>query len=129
MGTDLAQSTFAHKHITGAIIGAAFEVYNLLGYGFLEKIYQRSLEIELIRRGYRVDSEHVLNVFYKGHLVGKYYMDLFVNDLIVVELKIAQQYNPLDEKQLLNQLKASRSTIGLLINFGRRKVEFKRFVT
>jgi len=119
---------FYFKDITELIIGAAFEVHNVLGYGFLEKVYQRALEVELIKRGLSPQIEYRIQVKYKKSIVGEYYSDLFVNDVVIVELKVAQKYNSLDEAQILNQLKASHIKIGLLINFGRDKVEFKRFV-
>ena len=91
------------EDITQAVIGAAFDVHNELGYGFLEKVY------------------------YKGSIVGDYRADIVV-DGVIVELKVSAKYNPQDEAQLLNELKATRSRIGLLVNLGREKVEFKRFI-
>src|SRR5262245_31855542 len=117
-----------HGDITEQIIGAAFEVYRVLGYGFLEKVYQRAMQVELERRGLRVELEPKIKVWYKDALVGDYAADLFVANKVIVELKVAKQYNPEDEPQLLNELKATRIRVGLLINFGRTKVEFKRFV-
>ena len=116
------------QEITDAIIGSAFEVYNTLGYGFLEKVYQRALQVELVRQGHIAEIEHPIKVKYKGILVGEYYADLFVDGKVVVELKVAKKYNPQDEPQLLNELKATGIQVGLLVNFGREKVEFKRFV-
>ena len=117
-----------HEEITGAIIGAAFEVYNILGYGFLEKVYQKALQVELIKQKYIVKIEHPIKVIYKDTLVGDYFADLFVNNKIIVELKVGKKYNPKDEAQLLNELKPTNIRIGLLINFGREKVEFKRLI-
>lgn len=119
---------FEHKEITEAIIGAAFEVHNVLGYGFLEKVYKNAMQEELIRRGRQCSTEHMLKVKYKNVLVGEYYADLFVDESVIVELKVASEYRPDDEAQLLNELKASGIKVGLLINFGRDKVEFKRMV-
>lgn len=113
---------------TKDIIGAAFEVHNELGYGFLERVYQKALQIELIKRGYKVELEPTLGVSYKGVSVGVYAADLLVDEKVIVELKVSREYNKQDEAQLLNELKASQLNIGLLINFGRQKVEFKRFV-
>ena len=117
-----------HKEITEQIIGAAFEVYRLLGYGFLEKVCQRAMQVELHARGLKADIEPEIRVNYKGIEVGYYKADLFVNDGVVVELKIAKNYTPDDEPQLLNELKATGIKVGLLINFGRTKVDFKRMV-
>ncbi len=121
-------TSLLHEKITEAIIGSAFEVYNTLGYGFLEKVYQKALQVELIRRGHTAEIEHPLKVKYKNTLVGEYYADLFVDHKILVELKVAKEYNSRDEPQLLNELKATSIRVGLLINFGKRKVDFKRFV-
>ena len=117
-----------HKDITEQIIGAAFEVYRVLGYGFLEKVYQRAMQVELRARGLKADIEAEIHVWYKGNEVGFYRSDLFVNDCVVTELKVAKTYNADDEPQLLNELKATGIKVGLLINFGRTKVEFKRMV-
>lgn len=117
-----------YKDITKDIIGSSFEVYNILGYGFMEKIYQKALQVELLRRGHEAELEHFIKVKYKGTLVGEFAADLLVDEKVIVELKVAGEYNPKDEAQLLNQLKATKMEVGLLINFGREEVEFKRFV-
>lgn len=119
---------FPHKETTERIIGAAFEVYNHLGYGYLEKVYQRSMQVELLRHQIPAELERRLSVRYKDIVVGDYDADLIVADAVLVELKIAQQYDKRDEAQLLNALKATGLKIGLLINFGRAKVEFRRFI-
>jgi len=116
------------EDITEAIIGSAFEVHNVLGYGFLEKVYQKSLQVELLRRGYSAELERPLTVRFKGVVVGEYVADLVVEDTVIVELKVAKEYNAKDEAQLLNELKATGTKIGLLINFGKDKVEFKRLI-
>ena len=117
-----------HGEITEQIIGAAFEVHRGLGYGFLEKVYQQAMIVELGLRGLSAKDEEPIVVYYKDFVVGKYEADLWVNDAVIVELKIAKEYNPFDEAQLLNELKATRVRVGLLINFGREKVQFKRFI-
>jgi GxxExxY protein len=117
-----------HKEVTEQIIGAAFEVYRVLGYGFLERVYQRAMQVELELRGLRTELESKIKVRYKNVIVGDYEADLFVNDIVIVELKVAKEYVTADEPQLLNELKATEIKVGLLINFGRTKVEFKRFV-
>lgn len=117
-----------YEDITEAIIGSAFEVYNILGYGFLESVYQKALQVELLRRGHSAEIEHPIKVRFQGAIVGEYAADLLVDEKVVVELKIAREYNPKDEPQLLNELKATGMKVGLLINFGKEKVEFKRFV-
>ena len=117
-----------HRKTTEAIIGAAFEVHNVLGYGFLEKVYQRALQVELIRRGLRAETEHSLKVNYKGAIVGEYCADLLVEETVLVELKVAPDLNRHDEAQLINELKATRLRVGLLLNFGRTGVEYRRRV-
>jgi GxxExxY protein len=120
--------SFLHKEITERIIGAAFEVYKHLGYGYLEKVYHRSMQVELLREHIPAELERRLTVRYKDAVVGDYDADLIVADVVLVELKIAPQYDKRDEAQLLNALKATSLKVGLLINFGRSKVEFKRLV-
>jgi GxxExxY protein len=117
-----------HEQITEAVIGAAFEVYNILGYGFLEKVYQRAMQVELIQKGFATEIEAPIVVKYKSVIVGEYRADLYVANTVIVELKVAKTYNSEDEPQLLNELKATGVRVGLLINFGREKVDFKRFV-
>ena len=119
---------FKYEEITEAIIGSAFEVYNILGYGFLEKVYQRALQVELLRRGHSAEIENAIKVIFKDAIVGEYAADLLVDGKVIVELKVAKKYNPQDEPQLLNELKATEIKVGMLINFGKEKVEFKRFV-
>jgi GxxExxY protein len=117
-----------HGEITEQIIGAAFEVYSILGYGFLEKVYQRAMQVELRLRGLKAEFEDKIKVRYKDELVGNYQADVWVADCVIVELKVARDYQSEDEAQLLNELKATATRVGLLINFGRTKVEFWRFV-
>jgi len=117
-----------HKEITEQIIGAAFEVYRVLGYGFLEKVYQRAMQVELRLRGITAEIESKIKVYFKDNVVGDYQADLFVADAVIVELKVAKTYNRDDEPQLLNELRATGIKVGLMINFGRTKVEFKRMI-
>ena len=119
---------FLHKEITEAIIGSAFEVCNHLGYGFLHRVYQRSLQVELMRRGFSGDLEKRTTVRYKDVIVGEYDGDMIVNGVVLVEIKIAPQYDKRDEAQLLNVLKATGLKVGMLLNFGRYKVEYKRLI-
>jgi GxxExxY protein len=117
-----------HRATTETIIGAAFEVHQELGYGFLERVYQRALQVELIRRRVAAEIERRIQVQYKGVVVGDYDADLIVADSVAVEIKVNPQYDKRDEAQLLNELKATGLKVGLLINFGRNKVEYKRLV-
>ena len=116
------------RPITEAVIGAAFEVHGQLGYGFLERVYQRALQVELSRRGFSAEIEKRIQVKYKGIIVGEYDADLIVADSVVVEIKINAQYDKRDEAQLLNELKATGLKAELLLNFGRMKVDYKRLV-
>ncbi len=119
---------FLHKEITQEIIGAAFEVHKQLGYGYLEKVCQRAMQVELLQRGLKAELERQIKVRYKGVIVGDYAADLFVECRVMVELKISQEYCQSDEAQLLNELVSTGTKVGLLINFGRELVEFKRLV-
>lgn len=117
-----------HREVTEKIIGAAFEVHQQLGYGFLERVYQRALQVELVRRGATAEIEKRIQVHYKGVVVGDYDADLIVNGCVLVEIKIASEYDKRDEAQLLNELKATGQKVGLLLNFGRTKVTHKRLI-
>ena len=112
--------------VTHELIGAAFEVHNVLGYGFLEKVYQRSMQVELTNRKIKVELEPKITVRFKGVTVGEYLADLLVADKIVVELKTDADYQPAHEAQLLNELRGTGIRLGFLSNFGREKVEYKR---
>jgi GxxExxY protein len=117
-----------HAEVTEKIIGAAFEVYGELGYGFLASVYQKAMQVELQRLGLKAEIERPIKVKYRNVIVGEFRADLFVNEAVIVELKTAKNYNAEDEPQLLNELKATGIKVGLLVNFGRTKVEFKRMV-
>ncbi|MCC6281344.1 MAG: GxxExxY protein [Saprospiraceae bacterium] len=109
-----------HKHLTDRIIAAFYDVYNELGYGFLEKVYQNSLYIELKSRGFIVEAQKQMKVYFKGKKVGEYYADLIVNDLVILELKATETIVEDFEFQLLNYLRASPVEVGLLLNFGKQ---------
>jgi len=117
-----------HKEITEQIIGASFEVFRELGYGFLERVYQQAMKVELELRGLKVEIEVDIEVQYKNQVVGNYRADILVNDCVLVELKVSPSIDSRDEAQLLNELKATGIKIGLLLNFGKQKAEFKRLV-
>jgi GxxExxY protein len=119
---------FLYRETTEKIIGAAFEVHRELGYGFLERVYQRALQVELLSEGVSAEIERRIQVHYKGVIVGDYDADLIVAEVVAVELKVNPQYDKRDEAQLLNELKATGLKVGLPINFGRTKVEYKRLV-
>jgi GxxExxY protein len=126
---DPGKSQLLHEETTSKIIGAAFEVHDQkLGYGFLERVCQRALQVELLRRGATAEIERRIQVHYKGVVVGDYDADLIIDGRVAVEIKVAPQYDKRDESQLLNELKATGPKVGLLVNFGRNKVEYKRLV-
>src|SRR5947207_9741128 len=103
--------------LTQKIIGCAYKVHNALGPGFLEKVYENSLRIELEKLGLRVKQQEPINVTYEGHVVGEYYADLWVDERVVIELKAAQTLVKQHEVQLVNYLAATGIDCGLLLNF------------
>jgi GxxExxY protein len=114
-----------HKEITDQIIKSFYKVYNKLGYGFLEKVYERSLIIELRKLGLECKSQEPMRVFYEEKEVGFYLADILVEDLIVIELKAAVAICEEHEFQLINYLRASEKEIGILLNVGKTP-QFKR---
>jgi GxxExxY protein len=133
MNTDETQiltgaKDYSLQSVTRQIIGAAFEVHNILGYGFLERVYQRAMQVELEARGVGVELEPKIKVQYKEVVVGDYAADLLVESKIIVELKTDAVYQALHEAQILNELRGTGIRLGFLINFGREKVEYKRMV-
>jgi GxxExxY protein len=115
------------NEITQQIIGAAFKVSNALGCGFLEKVYENALAHELRKSGLRVAQQHPVPVYYDGVQVGDFFADLLVEDEVLVELKAARAFDPAHEAQCLNYLTATGKVICLLLNFGKPRVEVKRF--
>jgi GxxExxY protein len=111
-----------------AIIGAAYEVSNILGAGFLERVYERALKRELNLRGFTVKSQASFPVIYKGQCVGEYIPDLLVENSILVELKCADHFSDQDMAQCINYPKASNLRFALLFNFQKPKIEWKRIV-
>jgi GxxExxY protein len=124
----ILQMELQHKEITQEIIGASFDVFRELGYGFLERVYQKAMKVELEIRGLKAETEAEIQVWYKGVIVGDYRADILVNNCVLVELKVSPVINLKDEAQLLNELKATGIKVGLLMNFGKQKVEFIRRV-
>ena len=109
---------YKYKELTDKIIEAFYCVYNELGFGFLESVYQNALYFELLKRGFKVEPQKAVDVYYQTYLVGKYRSDLLVDDLIILELKATECLIPKDELQLINYLKATDKEVGLLFNFG-----------
>lgn len=115
-----------HSDLTEAIIGAAMKVHGVLGPGFLESVYQNALAIELRNAGLVVECERRVQVTYQGIVVGDFCADMFINQLILIENKAVQALVPAHEVQLVNYLSATGIDLGLLLNFGANKLEFKR---
>ncbi len=114
-----------HQRLADAIFKTFYEVYNELGYGFLEKVYQNSMYLELKNKGYQVEAQKKSKVYYKRAEVGEYYADLIVENLIILELKAVDYIVKDFENQILNYLRSTDCEVGLLLNFG-KKTEFKR---
>ncbi len=114
------------EELTGQIIACAYKVFNTLGAGFLESVYQKAMAIELARKKLSGVIEKKVAVYYEEQLVGMFRADLYVEDRVVVELKAIDQINKPHEVQLVNYLVASNTPIGLLINFSPEGVEIKR---
>ena len=114
------------NEITQKIIGAAYTVGNELGSGFLEKVYENAMMIELEKLGVKAKNQFPLKVYYKGIVVGDYIADLFVENSVIVELKSTKNTDDIHKAQVLNYLKASNKKVGLLINFGTPRVTVER---
>ncbi|HNX88958.1 MAG TPA: GxxExxY protein [Paludibacteraceae bacterium] len=116
---------YLHKELTAEIINRFYKVYNTLGYGFLEKVYEKALKYELEKAGFNVERQKPINVYYETELVGEYFADLLVENKVIIELKAAETICEEHENQLINYLKATEIEVGLLLNFG-KKPEVKR---
>ncbi len=114
-----------HEDITDKIIKSFYIVNNRLGFGFLEKVYENAMVIELRKLGCKVIQQKKIQVFYENEEVGEYYTDLLVDDLVIVELKASERIRKEHETQLINYLKATKAEVGLLLNFG-KKAEYSR---
>ena len=118
---------FKHSELTEEIIQCFFKVYNQLGWGFLEKVYENALLIELEKCDLNCEAQKPIKVFYEEKEIGNYFADIVVEGVVIVELKAAETLAPEHEAQLLNYLKATKIEVGLLLNFG-KKPQFKRKV-
>ncbi|QQS40962.1 MAG: GxxExxY protein [Acidobacteriota bacterium] len=114
--------------ITETVIGCAFKVSNTFGTGFLEKVYENSLKIELSKHDLQVEQQKPIDVRYEGNLVGSFFADLLVESEILIELKHATSLDPAHKAQCLNYLRATDLRLCLLINFGKPKIEVKRII-
>ena len=122
---DMIYESYKHTDLTEKIIRAFYKVYNTLGFGFLEKVYENAMFIELRSMGLFVEKQRRIKVFYEEQEVGDYFTDLIVDDSVIIELKASESLREEHEFQLINYLKATEIEVGLLLNFG-KKPEFKR---
>lgn len=116
-----------HGEITGKVLEAFFNVYHELGHGFLEKVYENAMLIELDELGLICKSQHQITVFYNDENVGEYFADILVENKVIIELKAVEGISERHEAQLINYLRATEIEVGLLLNFG-KKPEYKRKV-
>ena len=119
------EKTYKHSDVTNMIISAFYKVYNTLGHGFLEKVYENAMFLELRKMECFVERQKRIKVFYEEIEVGDYFADLIVNECVIVELKAAETLHIENEYQLINYLKATEIEVGLLLNFGKAP-EFRR---
>lgn len=117
-----------YEELTEKIIGCAYHVYNTMGFGYLESVYEKCLLIALRKIGLRGESQKPITVYYEGEIVGDFEADILVEDLIIIELKSVRQLAKAHEAQLVNYLVATGKDVGLLLNFGEQGVEVKRKV-
>ena len=122
-----SEDKLLHKELTDKILSCFYRVYNDLGYGFLERVYQNALYYALIDEGLECEVEKMIKVYHNKRIVGDYRADLLVENRVLLELKASEELNPANEKQLINYLKATDIEVGLLLNFGKRP-QFKRKV-
>jgi GxxExxY protein len=127
-GKTASSSILIERQLTEKILGASFKGLNTLGAGFLEKVYENALSIELRKYGLAVESQKAFHVSYEGTIVGDYQADSVVAGKVIVECKSVTTLDSVHEAQLINYLKASGLLVGLLINFGRPKLQYRRLV-
>lgn len=120
-------NNFKHSELTELVIKSFYKVYNTLGFGFLEKVYENALASELTKSGLYIEKQKRINVFYDNEKVGEYFPDIIVNNILIIELKASEILKEEHELQLINYLHATDIEVGLLLNFGKRP-QFKRKV-
>jgi GxxExxY protein len=117
-----------YNDLTEKIIGCAYRVYNKMGFGYLESVYEKCMLIELRKAGFDIESQKPIRIQYEGEVVGDFIADILVNDTVILELKSVRKLVEAHEVQLVNYLVATGKPVGLLINFGETKVAVKRKV-
>lgn len=123
MGADLV-----HKDLSYQIVGLAMNVYNVLGSGFLEKVYENAMMVAFRKAGIEAEQQASVKVHFDGEVVGEYYADILVENQIILELKVVSEISNIHRAQLLNYLKATKLRLGMILNFGKQKLEYLRFV-
>ncbi len=123
-----SEKEFLYKDLTREIMDSAFKVHNALGCGLLEKVYENALAWDLKLKDKKVTSQHEFNVLYRDKEVGTYYADLVVGDSVIVEVKSVEKIDDIHRAQILNYLRISRLRVGLLLNFAKPKLEYRRLV-
>ncbi len=117
-----------YKDLSYAIVGLAMQVHNKLGYGFLEKVYENALMVQFRRKEIKAKQQAPITVYFNREVVGDYYADILVEDKIIIELKTAEKISGAHRAQVLNYLKATGLQLAILLNFGKEKLEYERFI-
>ena len=128
-GTKGSEEPYPEQDLTEKILRAAFAVHNTLGAGFLERVYSNALAVELRAQGIALQNQLPIRIQYRNTIVGDYIADLVVDGRVLVELNACASLDPVHTAQILNNLRASKIQVGLLLNFGRPKLEYRRFVS
>jgi GxxExxY protein len=119
---------YPFKELTGKIIGAAMEVHGNLGHGFLESVYESALAVEFRNQNILFEQQKPIDVYYKDSLVKQFFCDFLVGKSLIVEIKAIKQLTDIETGQVLNYLKATRTKLGLLLNFGANSLQYKRII-
>lgn len=122
------EGTFIHKELTYKVIGCAMVVHRELGYGFLEKVYENAMMVQLRKEGIEAKQQQGVSVQFSGEIVGEYFADILIENKIIIELKAVDSLIERHFAQVLNYLKATDIKVGLLLNFGPQGLQHKRFI-
>jgi GxxExxY protein len=125
---DMFEDKILYRELSYKIVGLAMQVHTELGYGFLEKVYENALMVLLKENGIKAEQQVSIKVYFHGQIVGEYVADILVEDSIILELKSQSNITDIHKSQTLNYLKATNLKLGLLLNFGKRKLESERLV-